>query len=462
MKLYTSVSIVLATTVVANSQTVMLDQIGPMDGTGIGTAIIGNQDMESANDIYDLVAADNFSSGGETISTLEMVLNGWNGFVDPSSITGYTSNIFTSEANLAVSIIGDIASEYIDAANATISPDWLGGGFLVSVNTTMVSNLGSQLIALVPSNPFATGGQTGIADSLLGDGVFAWQGNPGGGFAMPNNMQQATTDVAYRITTNSLVDPCSYLLPVPCTVDVDGDSVVSVGDVLAIIANWGECGDGTFRPAGDVSPMPSGDCCVTVGDILAVVGAWGEDCSPRGACCSQSGVCTDTLTESECLALNGSYMSDDTLCSDSQCISGACCIDAVTCNDGLGMWYCNQLGGTFRGTGSLCASVDCDLICSAIGCQPADLGGHGVDGIIGSTSDTNVDAGYVSADTFSPTVSGSVSQVCWWGLYIDFSTSTDCGAVTPGTGDNFTITYYLDSADSTIPGALHAGPFAVT
>lgn len=462
MKFITSATIVYGVTTIASGQSVMMDQIGPMDGTGVGTAITGCQDFEAAYDVYDIVTADNFTGAGETISTLEMVLNGWNGFVDPSSVTSYSANLYTSEAALALSLVGDITSEFIDLGNVTLSPDWLGSGFLISANTTMVSNIGTQLVSLIPSNRFATGGQTGIVDSLIGDGVFSWQGNPGGGFGMPGNLQQTTSDSAYRLTSNTPADPCNLPLPTLCTADVDGDFVVAVGDVLLIIGSWGECGDGTFRPIGDIAPLPYGDCCVDVADILAVIGSWGDDCTPTGACCSDTGVCTDNLTQGACLALGGFYMSDGSLCADNECVSGACCINLLTCNDAVGMWQCEALGGVFRGQGSICASLSCDTGCNAMGCQLPDQLGHGAGGIIGATSDLNVNAGFQVADTFKPTISGSITEVCWWGLYIDFSTNTDCGVTGPGTGDNFTITYYLDDVDSTIPGTSFAGPFPVS
>ena len=257
-------------------------------------------------------------------------------------------------------------------------------------------------------------------------------------------------------------DPCTLPLPTTCTEDVDGDMVVAVGDLLTIIGNWGECGDSSYRPIGDIAPMPDGDCCVNVSDLLAVIAAWGSDCLPRGACCSQSGMCTDAMTIDDCLASDGEYLGDDTTCADGLCLSGACCIDAQTCIDGVSPWYCAEYQGSFRGDGTMCADISCDGSCNATGCQPADLGGHGADGIIGATSDTNPDAGYVVADTFNPTENGVVSQACWWGMYIDFGGPSDCGISGPGTGDSFTISYYLDDAGSTIPGTLYAGPFEVS
>ena len=51
----------------------------------------------------------------------------------------------------------------------------------------------------------------------------------------------------------------------PCPEDVNGDAMVNVSDLLAVIAAWGGSG------SGDVD----GDGYVGVGDILAIIAAWG-------------------------------------------------------------------------------------------------------------------------------------------------------------------------------------------
>ena len=135
--------------------------------------------------------------------------------------------------------------------------------------------------------------------------------------------------------------------------------------------------------------------------------------------------------------------------------------DAASCLDGISGWSCSALGGIYRGDDTTCGTISCDTSCSAVGCQLPDQTGHGSTGTVGATSDMNASAGYQVADTFNPTASGAVSNVCWWGFYIDFGASADCGIDGPGTGDNFTIEYYLDDADGFTPGTSLAGPFAV-
>ncbi len=320
MKCTGSLFVVLgAVTSVASGQ-VLLDQIGPDDGSNIGGNITACQDFEAAYDIYDIATLDNFTGAGENVNMVEMCLNGWNGFVDPSSVHGYTANFYSDPAAAALDLTGDIDSSYADAVDATQSPTWAGAGFVISMPVGMTTAAGTNWVSMIPGNDFATGGQTGVAEALVGDGTTAWQANPGGGFGMPGNMQDIGAEAAYRIYGGAPADPCDSPLPTECTEDIDGDMVVAVGDVLAVIGSIGECGDGTFRPAADVAPLPNGDCCVNVTDILAVIGAWGDDCTPMGACCSEDGtVCSDNVTQSDCQASGGTYKGDNTICSDVVC-----------------------------------------------------------------------------------------------------------------------------------------------
>ena len=50
---------------------------------------------------------------------------------------------------------------------------------------------------------------------------------------------------------------------------------------FAIIENWGDCGDGTYRPVGDAD----GSCCVDISDLLQIIGVWNSECVITGACC---------------------------------------------------------------------------------------------------------------------------------------------------------------------------------
>jgi hypothetical protein len=54
--------------------------------------------------------------------------------------------------------------------------------------------------------------------------------------------------------------------PSDCPADFDGDGIVGVSDVLALIAGWG---------GNDPQHDLDGDGTVGVGDILLMIGAWG-------------------------------------------------------------------------------------------------------------------------------------------------------------------------------------------
>ncbi|MDP7008281.1 MAG: choice-of-anchor B family protein [Phycisphaerales bacterium] len=110
-----------------------------------------------------------------------------------------------------------------------------------------------------------------------------------------------------------ILDPCT--LPVgTCSIDVTGDGYVNVADVLGVIDNWGDCGDGTYRPVGDVD----GSCCVDVSDLLAIVDVWGSECIVTGACCTGDATCSE-LSSNDCDEVGGSYFGDESTCASTNC-----------------------------------------------------------------------------------------------------------------------------------------------
>ena len=110
-----------------------------------------------------------------------------------------------------------------------------------------------------------------------------------------------------------ILDPCT--LPIgTCATDVTGDGLVNVADLLGVIDNWGDCGDGTYRPDGDVD----GNCCVDVSDLLAIVDGWGSECVVTGACCASDFTCSE-LSENNCSEIGGSYYGDETTCASTTC-----------------------------------------------------------------------------------------------------------------------------------------------
>ena len=323
----------------AQAQTVVMDQIGPNDCSGVGGSAHASQDFEAAYDGYDVAVLDNFTMPAGTIISVEAVIGGWNGYTGPSPITGYNVEIYSDSANACSDLTGDVASVFVDAADAVINPDWTCNAALfqalVLLNVDIPLAAGDYWVAVWPENDFAAGGQCGIDTSTLGDGISGVQANPNGGFGMPGNCQDTAADMAYRIMGGGdPPDPCDEPMG-SCPEDLDGDGYVTVNDLLALLANWGACGDGTFRPLGDID----GDCCVTVNDLLLLLAAWGNDCNVYGACCYDDGTCADGMTADACAAAGGDYEGDDTSCATTSCpVAG----DGDECSNALA----GQLGYT--------------------------------------------------------------------------------------------------------------------
>jgi hypothetical protein len=89
---------------------------------------------------------------------------------------------------------------------------------------------------------------------------------------------------------------------------------------------------------------------------------------------------------------------------------------------------------------------------AAVSCQISDLLGQGAAGTLAA----NASGTFEVADNFQVNTAGNITNVCIFGIYLNFTTFADCAATT---GDALTITYYADAGGS--PGAVVAGPFAV-
>ena len=161
------------------------------------------------------------------------------------------------------------------------------------------------------------------------------------------------------------VDPCDLPLG-NCPEDIDGNGSVGVSDVLEVIGQWNDCGDGTYRPTADVN----GDCCVDVSDILQVIAAWGEGCVPVGACCLVTGNCEE-ISAAGCTELGGDYQGDKTLCENANCPAfGACCFVDGSCGE-MFQTDCVSQGGSFQGDASNCKNANCPIPGAGDECESA-------------------------------------------------------------------------------------------
>lgn len=151
-------------------------------------------------------------------------------------------------------------------------------------------------------------------------------------------------------------DPCDFGVG-PCPWELDGAPGINGGDLAMLLGGWGICGDGTFRPHGDIN----GDCCVNGSDLAELLVAWGYDCTPVGACCFGNGTCVDMMNEETCLQLNGVYLGEGTECANATCPEGgACCLPDGSCVDHVFAWNCVTLSGIYSPF-STCDDVGCLL-----------------------------------------------------------------------------------------------------
>ncbi len=270
--------------------------------------------------------------------------------------------VYSSIDAASKSLTGDVSSLTIEANDPAISVSdaWsLEGSSLVSINVDLQTQVGPNWISVVPINSFSSNGQTAVAGSSIGDG-YSIHANPNGGFGF-GPVTKVDFDTAYRVhglTQNA----CSTSFDEACHGDLNGDSLVGVDDLLLVIGSWGQVGDGTFRPIGDIAPMPSGDCIVNVEDLLAAIELFNTDCNTYGACCL-SGKSCEILTFEDCSELNGSYEGDGTFCEDTSCVEevGACCLTPFKCVDSLTQSECIAFYGQFQGENTACAIDTCEV-----------------------------------------------------------------------------------------------------
>jgi len=256
--------------------------------------------------------------------------------------------------NAVVSNIGfhDVPYNSGEIYDGTDWPDTLGGGEISWETSTYSQNVNANAIRWGTMYNFRF---TATAAPEMGEvqlGIF----KPG---------VTSSYGVSMFIPAGEPVDPCDLPLG-SCPEDVNSDHIVAVGDLLAVIAEFGDCGDGTYRPAADVD----GDCCVTVSDLLAIVGTWGNDCTPIGACCMDDGSCSEVSVDA-CGELSGAYHGDDTTCAQANCPQpAACCFDDGTCQM-FPATLCADLGGGHQGAGTDCASTECPVAGAGDECSGA-------------------------------------------------------------------------------------------
>ena len=138
--------------------------------------------------------------------------------------------------------------------------------------------------------------------------------------------------------------------PVFCEADLNGDSVITIADLLILLDSWGSTDD---------SLDLDGSGVVDIADVLVLLGSWGDSCE-SGACCLE-GQCLGDLSEQDCSELGGEYLGDGSQCDDEYTCAriGACCFPPYECYDDIVEADCLIWGGTFEGEESTCDTSNC-------------------------------------------------------------------------------------------------------
>jgi hypothetical protein len=428
---------------------VLLDQIGPNDGSSIdATGGLASQYFEASFSIYDIAAIDDFdNSAGFSATSFSFVFNGG---TDIAAVSGAQVNFYSAPEAAAITLAGDIASQDFVGA-PTPDADWAGINFKVTYTADGFWPLvvGTNFGAVIPVNEFGVNSQTFSDASTIGD-ANCWQANPLDGFAF-GGLQVAAANMAYAISGGT-GDPCDLPLSQTCSGDVSGpngvpDGFVSVDDVLVVIATFNECGDGTFRPQGDVAPLANGDCCVTVDDLLAVIEQYGADCRPRGACCFGVDGCNEFVPEEECDKSGGTWLGEDSNCDT--CVSGACCLADGSCIQATP----EDCSGNYQGNDSDCNDP-------AVNCVQAPANNE-CSGAIELFDGTTSLGGFSSATTTGAIIPdcGGVERQLFNDLYYSY-TATCTGTVsfsTCGAADFDTLIAAYDACDGTVLGCNDDG-----
>jgi hypothetical protein len=113
-----------------------------------------------------------------------------------------------------------------------------------------------------PGGPWET-----IASGLPNNGCYQWHVPP----ATPTS-SACHLRLRQQESGASAVTPQPFAILGASSPDIDGNGVVNIVDLLALLGSWGECG----RPCPPSCPGDlDGDCAVAITDLLALLAAWG-------------------------------------------------------------------------------------------------------------------------------------------------------------------------------------------
>jgi len=388
--------------------TILLDNIGPADGSNMYGGYGGaNQIFEASFAAYDIGTLETFDNpDGLGATGVQAVVSGWTGtpYAGPDGIEGWVVSFYSGAGTggaYCSSLLGDVAAYSLPVTEVVYLVDFAVNAQDATMNSFLVTpNLGGgnslpaglNTVGVMPMNPFGTNGQmliTQVGAAGISQDPDSISANPLDGFGGGPCSDNLGLAVALRVYGGT-PDPCGSALPEICPADISGpvdepDGYVNVSDLLGVIANWNAIGDGSFRPVGDCAPLPNGDCEVNVSDLLAVIGGWGSDCIAKGACCYSDGSCIEDVAEADC---SGSWLGNASTCGE--CMSGACCAADGSCSQATA----EGCAGNYQGDGTDCATIPpCDSAPANNTCATATVATDGENSVttIGATTDGPAD-----------------------------------------------------------------------
>lgn len=247
-----------------------------------GTSRISNWD-DSASTV-DFFAAGAFTGNGGILKQVEGIY--WN-----VGSTNVPNGIDWANVDFRLIFYDDVDAFQNDPRNGSLSftidvpdnVDWMtpvatfndpGDGMSYDLHRLIfnVEALGitttagtEQLVALTPTGDSTTVGETGMMYSTGGAGAVGFELDRWARLLLPaigpdtlQSLGAPHDHVAYRVV----------LADSPCPADTDGDGLVSINDLLALLAVWGPCPHPCLQDL-------DGDGSVAIGDLLDTLAVWG-------------------------------------------------------------------------------------------------------------------------------------------------------------------------------------------
>ncbi len=187
---------------------VLIDQIGPNDGSALAGDTYGSQSFLPVSELTaDLAAIENMTLLDKShLDAVEFVLDGWYRFDGPEHIVSWEVNIYSDFEAATTNLVGDILSH---TAVPAFDLEWTGDGWLVRLPIDVLLSSGEYFFGVLMTNPYPDNGWAGVATSTLGD-ASAWQVAPEGeGIYVFAPSIETSDNLAYRVLGTQVPTPAT-------------------------------------------------------------------------------------------------------------------------------------------------------------------------------------------------------------------------------------------------------------